>query len=93
MTCSHIRPVLPPKDNGPVPAVISDDTQHAHDAPESEPEAEGEGTGEDAYGWYIPPAPLLKEHDDETSAPAAVQTLRMDGCGLRPAVLETLGES
>jgi protein phosphatase 1 regulatory subunit 37 len=92
LTCSHIRPVLPLKD-GSAPTVILDDVGHARDPPEPEADAEGTGTGEDAYGWYIPPAPLLKEHDDETSAPAAVQTLRMDGCGLRPAVLETLGES
>ncbi|RSH95673.1 hypothetical protein EHS25_000765 [Saitozyma podzolica] len=100
LTCSHIRPVLPPKDAGSAPAVIPDDAGHTRDPPEADADVEamgtgtgtGTGTGEDAYGWYIPPAPLLKEHDDETNAPAAVQTLRMDGCGLRPAVLETLAQ-
>ena len=42
-----------------------------------------------AYGSFIPPAPLLK--DSGTDPPAsALQTLRMDGCGLRPATLEAL---
>jgi protein phosphatase 1 regulatory subunit 37 len=44
-----------------------------------------------AYGSFIPPAPYLKE-DDEVNGTAAVQTLRMDGCGLRSAVLESLGK-
>ncbi|WVW83494.1 hypothetical protein I302_105515 [Kwoniella bestiolae CBS 10118] len=45
----------------------------------------------DAYGSFIPPAPLLKEND-QSSTPAAVQTLRLDGCGLRANVMETLAQ-
>ena len=46
----------------------------------------------DSYGSFILPAPLLKEADGE-DRPAAVQTLRMDGCGLKTMVLESLGGS
>ncbi|OCF72201.1 hypothetical protein I204_07466 [Kwoniella mangroviensis CBS 8886] len=45
----------------------------------------------DAYGSFIPPAPLLKENN-QSSTPAAVQTLRLDGCGLRANVMETLAQ-
>ena len=44
-----------------------------------------------AYGSFMPPAPLLKEVEDE-ARPAAVQSLRMDGCALRANVMEALGE-
>ncbi|WVF72536.1 hypothetical protein IAT40_007353 [Kwoniella sp. CBS 6097] len=54
-------------------------------------EQEKEEEARDAYGSFIPPAPLLKEAD-ESRTPAAVQTLRMDGCGLKAAVLETLAQ-
>ena len=47
---------------------------------------------DDHYGSFIPSAPLLK-HDLDKEDLAAVQTLRMDGCGLRANVLETLGKS
>lgn len=45
----------------------------------------------DSYGSFIPPAPLLKEAENEAT-PAAVQSLRMDGCLLRANVLEALGK-
>lgn len=48
------------------------------------------GESDDFYGSFLPPAPLLKEGDGGGCA-AAVQTLRMDGCGLKTTVLETLG--
>lgn len=44
----------------------------------------------DCYGQFVPSAPLLKEKDGP-ELPAALQTLRMDGCGLRANVLEALG--
>lgn len=44
----------------------------------------------DSYGSFLPPAPLLKEAE-EIERPAALQTLRMDGCGLRAGTLEALG--
>ncbi|WWC61497.1 uncharacterized protein I303_104081 [Kwoniella dejecticola CBS 10117] len=50
-----------------------------------------EKTSKDAYGSFIPPAPLLKEHE-ENSTPAAVQTLRLDGCGLRANVMEIVAQ-
>jgi protein phosphatase 1 regulatory subunit 37 len=43
------------------------------------------------YSSCVPSAPLLRE-DEGQDLPAAVQTLRMDGCGLRVTVLESLGE-
>jgi hypothetical protein len=46
----------------------------------------------DAYGSFLPPAPLLR-NGEESGKPAAVQTLRMDECNLRHNVLEVLGES
>jgi len=59
---------------------------------EEAPDEEGEKINEhSAYGSFIPPAPLLREADDETR-PAAVQSLRMDGCGLKANVLESLGQ-
>lgn len=45
-----------------------------------------------AYGSFIPPAPLLREGEEE-GGPASVHTLRMDGCGIRATALESLGES
>ena len=41
---------------------------------------------------YVRPAPLLRETEGP-EAPSALQTLRMDGCSLRPNSLEALGES
>ncbi|KAK4687531.1 protein phosphatase 1 regulatory subunit 37, partial [Tremellales sp. Uapishka_1] len=56
----------------------------------SPPVENGHALGDPNYGCVVPAAPLLKE-DDET-LPASLQTLRMDGCGLKGAVLEALGE-
>lgn len=60
-------------------------------------EEDGEANGHrlaNAYGSFIPPAPLLREGEEaEAGKPSAVQTLRMDGCGLRANVLESLGTS
>jgi hypothetical protein len=87
MTCSQIRP--PP---ATIESEVSstEDTKQASNLPDAHEVVE-EG-GEDAYGAFIPPAPLLKEQD-VPSTPASVQTLRMDGCGLKPAILETLGKN
>ncbi|WWC85158.1 uncharacterized protein L201_000015 [Kwoniella dendrophila CBS 6074] len=52
---------------------------------------ESEKISINAYGSFIPPAPLLKEND-ENRTPAAVQTLRLDGCALRANVMETLAQ-
>ncbi|WVQ77942.1 hypothetical protein IAT38_000022 [Cryptococcus sp. DSM 104549] len=89
LNCTHVRP--PPVEPSAEP------TQDVP-PPGQDGEASGEGEGEsrekpreDAYGAFIPLAPLLKERD-QTSTPAAVQTIRMDGCGLRAAVLETLAQ-
>ena len=49
------------------------------------------GTPDGYYGSFVPPAPLLKDGDRD-GWPAAVQTLRMDGCGLKANVLESLGQ-
>ena len=46
----------------------------------------------DAYGSFLPPAPLLRSGED-SGKPSEVQTLRMDGCNLRHNVLEVLGMS
>lgn len=50
-----------------------------------------DGVLEDYYGSFILPAPLLKDGENDGGA-AAVQTLRMDGCGLKANVLESLGK-
>ncbi|WWC69798.1 uncharacterized protein I206_103741 [Kwoniella pini CBS 10737] len=63
----------------------------AHHMANSIDAADAKRTSKDAYGSFIPPAPLLKEHE-ESSTPAAVQTLRLDGCALRANVLETLAQ-
>lgn len=61
-----------------------------HDAePEQESEKDPEKRG--VYGSFILPAPLLKQEAEREEA-TAIQTLRMDGCGLRVATLEPLGE-
>ncbi|WRT66800.1 uncharacterized protein IL334_003763 [Kwoniella shivajii] len=52
---------------------------------------DGDGPVRDAYGSFIPPAPLLKEGDANRTS-AVVQTLRLDGCGLKANVLETLAQ-
>jgi hypothetical protein len=41
---------------------------------------------------FVRPAPLLREVEGP-EAPSALQTLRMDGCALRPNSLEALGRS
>lgn len=40
---------------------------------------------------FVRPAPLLREVEGP-EAPSALQTLRMDGCALRPNSLEALGK-
>ncbi|CAD6576198.1 MAG: hypothetical protein TREMPRED_001605, partial [Tremellales sp. Tagirdzhanova-0007] len=54
-------------------------------------DAELNGKQDDHYGSFILPAPLLRDLDGDNQA-AAVQTLRMDGCGLKATVLETLAQ-
>jgi protein phosphatase 1 regulatory subunit 37 len=44
----------------------------------------------DSYGSFVLPAPLLKEAE-EKNQPASVQTIRMDGCLFKTAILEPLG--
>lgn len=69
---------------------------HAKEIQESKPqeqpkeEADGGKSEHSAYGSFVPPAPLLRELDDDTQH-ASVQSLRMDGCGLKANVLESLG--
>lgn len=41
-----------------------------------------------SYSGFLPPAPQLK--DSEADLPPAVETLRMDSCGLRSTTLEAL---
>ncbi|ORX39593.1 hypothetical protein BD324DRAFT_654814 [Kockovaella imperatae] len=43
------------------------------------------------YGSFMPPAPLLKSSGGY-EGPSSLQTLRMDGCGFRGAVLEALAQ-
>lgn len=66
----------------------------------STPIGEGKGTVDGAngvaelqstYSVFLPPTPLLKDSDLAT-APAAVQSIRMDNCGLRAGTLDALGE-
>ena len=64
-------------------------TKHGSEDPPS-PAAEPQVIVVDAYGSFLPPAPLLRSSED-SGRPAAVQTLRMDGCNLRHNVLEVLG--
>ena len=60
------------------------------DTATSKPKATNDSAGL-SYGSFVPPAPLLKAGEDEAK-PAAVQSLRMDGCGLKANVLETFGQ-
>ncbi|KAK8870050.1 hypothetical protein IAR55_000620 [Kwoniella newhampshirensis] len=82
-----------PSHNPPPPPPSKDENEKNSAEPtDANGGAEGEEKAcEDAYGSFIPPAPLLKEND-LTSTPAAVQTIRMDGCGLKANVLETLAQ-
>lgn len=67
-------------------------TESTEDQPElSSPDPSDdvdEETPHDCYGSFVPPAPLLK--DAEELRAAGLQTLRMDGCGLRASLLEPL---
>ncbi|OCF44763.1 hypothetical protein I317_01453 [Kwoniella heveanensis CBS 569] len=104
LTCTQIRAPSHPSTAGADSTYSADSTvavSPENEKSESEAVSSRRGVGEDAgqsekelkdaYGSFIPPAPLLKE-TDESRTPAAVQTLRMDGCGLKAAVLETLAQ-
>ncbi|RXK36032.1 hypothetical protein M231_06680 [Tremella mesenterica] len=67
------------------------DLSHTSDPPDKKEGEIPESPDENHYGTFIPPAPLLKDVE-ETDLPAAVQTLRLDGCGLRGATLEALAQ-
>lgn len=99
LSCSTVRPSGSPETS-------PNAANHAENVPDQEvPEKGSIGEVEDeddeddslgdrssAYGSFVPPAPLLRDHDDE-QLPSSVQTLRMEGCSLRNAALELLGKS
>lgn len=101
LTCAQVRPLpLPDKEgNGTVDGNTPSQSPEDITTPlpsESVDEKEADLPDDpkeerDSYGSFIPRAPLLKEAEDE-ARPAAVQSLRMDGCMLRANVLEALGE-
>ncbi|TYJ53131.1 hypothetical protein B9479_006254 [Cryptococcus floricola] len=57
-------------------------------------EQEEEEHEQTIYAPFVPPAPLLKPstNPEEEKGPAALVSLRMDGCGLKGAVLEVLAQ-
>ncbi|ORY32099.1 hypothetical protein BCR39DRAFT_524149 [Naematelia encephala] len=98
LTCSKVNP--PPTTTGSASSLGTDtnnspNPDHNTEPPPSPPKTDEEKGDEEtvgnAYGSFIRPAPLLKE-TDEGIVPAAVQTLRMDGCNLKGAVLESLAQ-
>ena len=98
LNCVRVRPPPSATSSDAHPNSANDipstpDPKHSSDRPQEKDTAEedGEADERDSYGSFIPAAPLLKEVVNVASVPAAVQTLRMDGCGLRAAVLEALG--
>lgn len=103
LTCSAVRPSAAGSDTSPTSTSHPDrmPDQEVDDIPDkassdaTQPEAEDGDEEADmppsGYGSFVPPAPLLRDHE-ETSLPTAVQTLRMDGCSLRNAALELLGK-
>ncbi|WVQ98412.1 hypothetical protein IAU59_005535 [Kwoniella sp. CBS 9459] len=98
LTCTQVRapPIVADTVQSPDSTIVSPETEKSEEEAVTENADEPQGkekkeVKKDAYGSFIPPAPLLKEAD-ESRTPAAVQTLRMDGCGLKAAVLETLAQ-
>lgn len=49
-----------------------------------------DGSKKSPYCLILPPTPMLRNLEDIDSAPAAVQTLRMDNCNFRSSALEVL---
>lgn len=49
-----------------------------------------DGTKKSPYCLILPPTPMLRHLEEIDSAPAAVQTLRMDNCNFRSSALEVL---
>lgn len=101
LNCTHVRPPpVPEKDHiagqeeGEAPPAgqeaSTQEGQANAEQGEREASAQAELSSQPSYGSFVPPAPLLREMEDETK-PAAVQSLRMDGCGLRAHILEALG--
>ncbi|WVR04933.1 hypothetical protein IAU60_001945 [Kwoniella sp. DSM 27419] len=93
LTCSQIR--APPTADVSASGLVETDTGARSISPinsqtrTSENRDDTDRKRPNVYGSFVPPAPLLKEAD-ESSMPAAVQTLRMDGCTLKAGALETL---
>ncbi|WVQ71367.1 hypothetical protein IAR50_000896 [Cryptococcus sp. DSM 104548] len=59
----------------------------------AEQEEESEEQEQTIYAPFVPPAPLLKpSNTEQEEGPAALVSLRMDGCGLKGAVLEVLAQ-
>ena len=75
-----------------IPPTAPTEVDSAPASPTPETPTKKPSSNNHTYNAFIPSAPLLKISEDETD-PAAVQTLRMDGCTFRSGALEALGKS
>jgi hypothetical protein len=89
LNCTRIR--APPTANGHDPPVSDTATSGEEVEAGAATDKSATDSAPLSYGSLVPPAPLLKAGEDEAK-PAAVQSLRMDGCGLKANVLETFGQ-
>lgn len=90
LNCTQIHTPTTAKSSSPHSS-SNDDPEH--DEPGTGSNRDEENERRSRYSSCVPSAPLLRDEEEGgVDLPAAVQTLRMDGCGLRMAVLESLGE-
>ncbi|ODN85879.1 hypothetical protein L198_07444 [Cryptococcus wingfieldii CBS 7118] len=83
-----------PTPPAPTASSSTSESSSANNLSTTTEEQEQEEHDQTIYAPFVPPAPLLKPstNPEEEQGPAALVSLRMDGCGLKGAVLEVLAQ-